>query len=35
MFKFSDQELDGDRVLIFVEDTVFGEGLHKGEDLRG
>ena len=34
MFKFSDRDLDCDRVLIFVEDTVFGEGLHRGEDLR-
>ena len=34
MFKFSDRDLDGDRILIFVEDVVFGEGLHRGEDDR-
>ena len=33
LLKFSDRDLDGDHVLIFVEDVVFGEGLHSvGDD---
>ena len=28
------RDLEGDRILIFVENLIFGEGLHSGEDDR-
>ena len=34
MFKLGDRNLDGDCILILVENVVFGKGLHSCEDDR-